>query len=318
METAADQISQDLGINELKEVLTGSTDGVFVCVGKRIISQEEAEQIRQDNNRLESVIAEDREEFREISGLSCEQYVPVFIEIEEGVGLVIFGKIGASSGFEDKTRFEQGYYENLGGGGFRLADSLEFWNDPALVETLRAKKNIRCLVLGTGVEENLGALHKYFQANQVDAKIVCVDYNHDTLLRSDRSPYKCGNDNFIQADIAELPFNEGQFDLIIGDFILYCLSPDRIPGFFQEVSKHLKNDGQLLISVRCASEEDVFPNTFNINLSDFGAGRKVFLRTSLSSYLYYANKAGLRHRINGVAPEEDDSMEVYYLTFEKN
>jgi len=125
-----------------------------------------------------------------------------------------------------------------------------------------------------------------------------VDYNEHPLLTTRAETKIRETDQLVQADIGQLPFQKEQFDLIIGDFILYCLSPDKIPQFFQNIENQLTDDGAIFFSTHCGMTTEIPNYSFILCKTEFDDGAKLFLTCSFLTCQKMIHHAKLKIEIN--------------------
>ena len=73
------------------------------------------------------------------------------------------------------------------------------------------------------------------------AKIICLDYSEDMLNQAKERLSDLNNINFVRGDVACMPFNDSEFDIVLSMNGLHVF-PNKTKAY-KEISRVLKRDG---------------------------------------------------------------------------
>jgi SAM-dependent methyltransferase len=172
----------------------------------------------------------------------------------------------------------QRYYEGFEYSGWDLnlmREVLEKMDvPPDVLESIQNKEKIKFLVLGSATAHNLDNMAKIDKVLRpgkgAEDTVTIIDYNMYPLERhkerteflerweashkrnnpNEKDPLPYPKFNLAQADMKQLPFEEGSADIVVSDYTFNFLSTQEdIDKAFAEVARVLPQDGTMLIAV---------------------------------------------------------------------
>jgi 2-polyprenyl-3-methyl-5-hydroxy-6-metoxy-1,4-benzoquinol methylase len=137
----------------------------------------------------------------------------------------------------------------------------------------------------------------------VAESVVGVDIDTVSIVHA-RETYKSGNLNFAEADVCELPYNDGEFSAVVSFEVVEHIRDPK--GMLREASRVLRQDGILIVSTpNGAVKVTSAPNPFHLKeyaLDEFNfLIREVFPESRWNLGIYGQFLEGKRYSSLGVA-----------------
>ena len=150
----------------------------------------------------------------------------------------------------EKSEFDKfaDEYQNLHQNNIRISgESPDFFAEYKIVDVAQlalehfGREDLRVLDFGAGVGNSV----PYFRKHLPDAKLTCLDVSARSIaIAEERFP---GQADFVSFDGYEMPFSDGQFDLIFSACVFHHIAHSEHERILCGLSKILRPGGVLVI-----------------------------------------------------------------------
>lgn len=113
------------------------------------------------------------------------------------------------------------------------------------------------IVLDLGCGDGYGAA---FLA-KVAKEIIAIDYEKEIVLKA-RKKYNVPHLKFVSMDVSELGFKDESFDILCSFQVVEHIPEERLPSYFSEIKRVLKNEGEFYISTLNLANNIKSPPTY--------------------------------------------------------
>ena len=175
----------------------------------------------------------------------------------------------------------------------------DFVGRPEVLNTLRQiGQGKKVLDLGCGE----GYLSR--KASDIAAKVIGIDNSERMItLAKNREKQEKRGIEYLVGDVTSLPFQEAEFDVCVGCHITNYIHPDKLPLFYQGVSKVLVSDGQFIL---------LMPHPALILCTDYGEA----LDYGLPEFDYFGSRGKFYTATAKTAQGTTLEVGLYHSTFE--